>query len=239
MFQAIFLDLDGTLIDTRLDFLATTHLMLRDFGLASSCIDEEFVTSLIGKGSDHLIRRVFERVLGSPGCTSDLDGQLEAARASWALHHHVVNGRQSWVYPGVKGGLEALRHTGVPLVCVTNKAHGLAQELLNKFQLCQFFRGVVGGDMVRARKPAPDLLLKAADMLGKVDMRRCLMIGDSSNDRLAADALNCPCVLVTYGYNHGHPIAGEPALAHVDTLAGLDWQALYTRSQLRVGDCLA
>lgn len=239
MFQAIFLDLDGTMIDTRLDFLAATHLMLRDFDLRASCIDEAFVTGLIGKGADHLIRRVFERVLGLPVDAPGLEVQLEAARSSWALHHHVVNGRQSWVFPGVRVGLESLRDAGVPMVCVTNKAHGLAHELLSKFQLRQFFSGVVGGDMVRARKPAPDLLLKAAGMLAGVNIHHCLMVGDSSNDRLAADASRCPCVLVTYGYNHGHSIVDEPALAHVDTLAGIDWLALYERALLKARTCPA
>jgi phosphoglycolate phosphatase len=44
------------------------------------------------------------------------------------------------------------------------------------------------------------------------------MVGDSSNDAQAARAAGCPVVLVRYGYNHGEPVDGVDADAHVDTL---------------------
>jgi phosphoglycolate phosphatase len=52
------------------------------------------------------------------------------------------------------------------------------------------------------------------------------MVGDSSNDAQAARAAGCEVLLVTYGYNHGHPIDEVPALAHVDRLDAVNWQAL-------------
>jgi phosphoglycolate phosphatase len=48
-------------------------------------------------------------------------------------------------------------------------------------------------------------------------------VGDSSNDAQAANAAGCPIILVTYGYNHGHPITEVPALAHVNRLDAVPW----------------
>jgi phosphoglycolate phosphatase len=45
------------------------------------------------------------------------------------------------------------------------------------------------------------------------------MVGDSSNDAAAARAAGCPVVLVSYGYNHGEPVARAGADAVVDSLA--------------------
>ena len=47
------------------------------------------------------------------------------------------------------------------------------------------------------------------------------MIGDSSNDALAARAAGCPVVLVSYGYNHGEPVRAVDADGFVDALAEL------------------
>ena len=58
---------------------------------------------------------------------------------------------------------------------------------------------------------------KACQALGTLPART-LMVGDSSNDAQAAHAAACPVVLVTYGYNHGEPVDGVDADAHVDSL---------------------
>ena len=47
------------------------------------------------------------------------------------------------------------------------------------------------------------------------------MVGDSSNDAMAARAAGCPVVLVTYGYNHGIPITQVDADGYVDTLQAI------------------
>jgi phosphoglycolate phosphatase len=44
------------------------------------------------------------------------------------------------------------------------------------------------------------------------------MVGDSSNDAVAARAAGCPVALVSYGYNHGQPVADAGADAIVDRL---------------------
>jgi phosphoglycolate phosphatase len=80
-----------------------------------------------------------------------------------------------------------------------------------------FFTHVFGGDSFERKKPDPLPLLKTCEALG-VKPAQALMVGDSSNDAQAARAAGCPVVLVRYGYNHGEPVDGVDADAHVDTL---------------------
>jgi phosphoglycolate phosphatase len=74
-----------------------------------------------------------------------------------------------------------------------------------------------GGDAFPLKKPDPMPLLEACKALGSAPART-LMIGDSSNDAKAARAAGCPVVLVSYGYNHGEPVAAAAPDAIVDRI---------------------
>ena len=114
-------------------------------------------------------------------------------------------------------GLQKLAAQGLPLACLTNKPTAFAEQLLQSKGLRSFFKHVFGGDAFERKKPDPLPLIKTCEALG-VSPIQTLMVGDSSNDAQAAHAAGCPVVLVTYGYNHGHPIFEVPALAHIDRL---------------------
>lgn len=88
-----------------------------------------------------------------------------------------------------------------------------------------FFQHVFGGDAFERKKPDPLPLRKTCEALG-TEPARTLMVGDSSNDAQAAGAAGCPVVLVTYGYNHGHPVQDVPARAHIARLDQADWPTL-------------
>jgi len=106
---------------------------------------------------------------------------------------------------------------GWKLACLTNKPGAFAQALLRKKELDGFFGAVFGGDAFERRKPDPLPLLKTCEALGTLPART-LMIGDSSNDARAARAAGCPVVLVSYGYNHGEPVAAVDADGVIDRL---------------------
>ena len=76
--------------------------------------------------------------------------------------------------------------------------------------LSGFFEHAFGGDTFAHKKPHPMPLLKACEALGTLPVHT-LMVGDSSNDAAAARAAGCPVVLVSYGYNHGEPVAQRAA----------------------------
>jgi phosphoglycolate phosphatase len=222
--QAAIVDLDGTMIDTLGDFELALNLMLADFD--SAPVDRSFIESAVGQGSENLIRRTLEFIRNraeTPNNTAQAAIKpivLEAALARYQHHYLTVNGQASQVYPGVVQGLEYLRAAGWPLACVTNKPGAFARPLLQAKGLAGYFTHVFGGDAFERKKPDPLPILKTCQALG-IPSARTLVIGDSSNDALAARAAGCPVVLVTYGYNHGQPVSAVDCDARLDSLAQL------------------
>jgi phosphoglycolate phosphatase len=209
---AAIVDLDGTLIDTVGDFELALARTLADLGLPP--VDRAFIARTVGRGSQHLLRQTLAQVGGAPAL-------LDAAWTHYQRHYAEVNGRHAQVYPGVREGLAAMRARGWALACVTNKPRAFALALLADKGLLPLFSHVFGGDSFERHKPDPLPLIKTCEALGTTPSCT-LMVGDSRNDCEAARAAGCPVVLVTYGYNHGEPVADARPDRVVDRLDALE-----------------
>lgn len=211
--DAAIVDLDGTMVDTLGDFSAALNGMLADLQLPA--IDPAAIETMVGKGSEHLIRSVLAHV-----GVADVEARYPQAWERYQHHYLAINGQHAEVYDGVREGLEALRGQGLRLACLTNKPLSFARPLLRAKGLDGLFEHVFGGDSFERKKPDPLPLLKTCEALGTAPVRT-LMIGDSSNDARAARAAGCPVVLVDYGYNHGEPVRGVDADGWVGSLVEL------------------
>jgi len=183
-FDAAMVDLDGTLVDTLGDFVAAVNAMLAELrkpGQASQTLDAATVGRMVGKGSENLVKAV----LAYAG--AEMPDRYAEAMASYQRHYAAINGLHSAVYPGGLEGLRALQQAGLKLACLTNKPLAMARQLLRLKGLDGFFSEVFGGDSFARKKPDPLPLLKTCEALGSAPART-LMIGDSSNDALAARA---------------------------------------------------
>jgi phosphoglycolate phosphatase len=206
--QAAIVDLDGTMVDTVGDFEVALARMLADLGQPT--VGRAFISRTVGKGSEHLIQRTLAEV----GAPADL---YDRAWERYQHHYLQVNGQHSAVFDGVIDGLRALQACGLRLACLTNKPTAFARPLLQAKGLSPFFLHAFGGDAFARKKPDPLPLLETCKALA-VAPGATLMIGDSSNDAAAARAAGCPVVLVSYGYNHGEPVAAAGADAVVDRI---------------------
>lgn len=209
--EAVIVDLDGTMVDTVGDFEVALTQALADLGWPP--VGRAFIARTVGKGSEHLLSRTLAEV-GAPAALYD------AAWARYQHHYIAINGQHSAVFPGVLEGLQALRARGLRLACLTNKPNSFARPLLAMKGLDGFFDHAFGGDAFEHKKPHPLPLLKACEALGTLPART-LMVGDSSNDAAAARAAGCPVVLVSYGYNHGEPVAVASPDAIIDRIDAL------------------
>ncbi len=207
--QAAIIDLDGTMVDTLDDFDVALNSMLAELALPR--LTRADIEPMIGKGSEHLVRSVLAQVGGAPSL-------FEQAWPSYVRNYLAINGQYAAVYPGVIEGLQAMKHAGLKLACLTNKPTAFAVPLLEAKGLAGFFEVVFGGDAFERKKPDPLPLRKSCEALA-TDPALTLMVGDSSNDARAARAAGCPVILVTYGYNHGEPVRDVDADGFADSLA--------------------
>lgn len=209
--RAVLIDLDGTLVDSIPGLSEAARRTMIELGLPP--LPQALVETFVGKGIGRLVERL---VAGSRDGVPD---PALLARAMPVYERHYLD-TVSWecrLYPGVLEGLDAMRGRGLPLACVTNKAGRYAQELIERMGLASYFPVLVAGDTLPVKKPDPAPLLHGATLLG-VPPGELLMIGDSSNDALAARRAGCPVVCVSYGYNEGVDIRTVDADAIVDSL---------------------
>ena len=229
--DAVIIDLDGTMVDTLGDFCVALNGMLGDLPapFADAQVDRALVGTMVVKGSENLINSVLSHIsrvqaainLGADALEDDERAFLYSlAWPSYQRHYLAVNGQHAEVYPGVVAGLQYFKARGLKLACLTNKPTAFAVALLKTKNLEGYFSAVFGGDAFERRKPDPLPLLKTCEVLGTVP-ERTLMIGDSSNDALAARAAGCPVLLVTYGYNHGQPVRSVDADGFMDSMQEL------------------
>ena len=204
-------DLDGTMVDTVGDFEQALARTLADLALPP--VDRAFIARTVGRGSMHLLKNTLAQAGGAPEL-------LDSAWTHYQRHYADINGRHAEVYPGVRAGLAAMRARGWKLACVTNKPRAFALALLEAKGLRPLFEHVFGGDSFERQKPDPLPLVRTCEALGTAPAHT-LMVGDSRNDCEAARAAGCPVVLVSYGYNHGEPVADARPDLVIDSLAAL------------------
>ncbi len=204
--RLVMFDLDGTLMDSVPDLAAAVDKMLMLLGREPAGIER--VRDWVGNGSRVLVRRALAGGLNHDGVADELaDEALALFMQAYSGGHELTA-----VYPGVRECLDWLREREVKLAIITNKPAQFIEPLLEEKGLAGYFQWLVGGDTLPQQKPDPAALFWVMDNAG-VAPGESLFVGDSRNDVRAAKAATVPCVALTYGYNHGEPIADEhPAL---------------------------
>ena len=222
--DAAIIDLDGTMVHTMGDFVVAINLMLDELGVGHEVFraNAANIEPLVGKGSENLIKQVLALV-NNAQIAINYAAKFDWTLASYQRHYRAINGLYATVYPGVVAGLQQFQAQGLRLACLTNKPVAFAHALLKAKQLDGFFEVTFGGDSFERKKPDPLPLIKTCQALG-TSPHRTLMIGDSSNDAMAARAAGCPVWLVTYGYNHGQPVRCVDADGYLNSLTDLPLQ---------------
>lgn len=225
-FRAALLDLDGTLLDSIPDLAFAANAMRLELGMTA--LREDVVATFVGKGVDNLVRR---SLAGSLDAADPSAEDFARAREAFYRHYHLVNGERAQVYPGVIDGLKHMRDQGLKLAVVTNKPTEFTLPLLQRTGLAGFFDAVVCGDTCARRKPDPDQVLHACELLG-VAVTEAVTIGDSINDAQAGRTAGTQVLVVPYGYNEGRDVRELDVDGIVDTLVNAaQWVALWNQNQ--------
>jgi len=189
--KLVIFDLDGTLIDSRLDLIHSVNAMLRH--LSRPELPGDVVASYVGDGAPMLVRRA----LGDPKDEKFLKSALEYFLAYYKEHKldHTT------VYAGVP---EALRHiqsngTRRQMAVLSNKPVNPSRAIVDALGLGQFFTHVYGGNSFETKKPDPLGIRTILKETG-VSADHALMVGDSAIDILTGRNAGLVTCGVTYGF---------------------------------------
>ncbi|MEW6693226.1 MAG: phosphoglycolate phosphatase [Pseudomonadota bacterium] len=212
--KMVLFDLDGTLIDSVPDLAYCVDEMMKLLDMPVR--GEAAVRNWVGNGVERLVERAL---------TNDLNGKPDAVLFARAmpifnqLYLDNTSGR-SFLFPGVKEGLEHVKSLGLRMGCVTNKAERFTVPLLKDLGVFDAFETVISGDTLPVKKPDPGPLFYAAGWFHCAP-HEALMVGDSISDVKAARAAGFNIVCMSYGYNHGEDIRNYHPDAVIDSMVEL------------------
>ncbi len=199
--QLLVFDLDGTLVDSKLDLAQAVNATRADAGLPP--LAEERIFSYVGDGAPTLIRRA----IGGRATDAQLEHSLQFF-LSYYRAHMLDHTRP---YPGVPEALDRFRAAGVRMAVLTNKPVRFSRDLLRGLALAEHFQLVYGGNSFESKKPHPEGLQKVMTELG-VAPGETLVVGDSAVDVLTARNAGARSCGVTYGFQPETLAASPPDL---------------------------
>lgn len=191
-FKCVIFDLDGTLVDTAPDLLATLNVLFARRGHREITLAE--IRTVIGHGAKALLREG-GLLTGNAFSEAEIDELFEEY-----LEYYGNNiADHSQLFPGGREVLDACQAKNIRIAICTNKLESLTLKLLKAMDLTDYFQTIIGSDTLSAMKPYPAGVLKILEN-AQVSPGDALFIGDSETDLGAARNAGVPCVLVDYGY---------------------------------------
>jgi phosphoglycolate phosphatase len=185
-------DLDGTLVDTAPDLIATLNYTLSRHGLPE--VPYEAARPMIGGGARGLIEQAL--VLEGRDCSRPEVDRLYDAFVAHYSDHIAVHSRP---FPEVEAVLARIAAEGHVLAVCTNKLEWLSKRLLDALDLTGRFAAICGQDTFGVPKPDPEIFRRTVMRAGG-EPDRAIMIGDSVTDIRTARAAAVPVIAVDFGY---------------------------------------
>jgi len=199
--RAVVFDLDGVVVDS-------SAVMREAFSIAYA--------EAVGDGPapfeeyNRHMGRYFPDIMRHMGLPLAMEEPF--VRESYRLAHRVP------LFPGVRETLQALRDRGIRTAIATGKSSPRARSLLDLLGVLDLFDHVIGSDEVARPKPAPDIVLRALELLG-IAAAQAMMVGDAVIDLASGREAGVTTVATTW---HGGDLttllaAGPDLVLHAPT----------------------
>lgn len=182
-------DLDGTLIDSRLDLANAVNATRAEFGRGP--LPNEAVYSYVGNGAPVLI----QRAMGPDADPATVSSALEFFLDYYS--RHALD--ETRLYPGVFESLRRLHESGERLAVLTNKPVRISRAIMQRLALDSYLFQVYGGNSFEHKKPHRVGIDRLRDEAG-ADIEHTWMIGDSYVDVQTARNAGVRSCGVTYGF---------------------------------------
>jgi 2-phosphoglycolate phosphatase len=190
--EAIFFDLDGTLVDSAPDLMAAMQRLRAELSLPP--IDPAHVGAMVSKGGRAMLRRAFP--------DAD-DARIDNLLPRFLDLYSQAIATHTKTYPGIDAMIETLEARGIKWGIVTNKPGWLARSLAAELKLDRRHAALVSGDCLPQKKPEPEPIWYACK-LADVSPQRSVYVGDDARDIEAGRRAGTMTVAVGWGY-----LAGE------------------------------
>lgn len=185
-------DLDGTLVDSAWDLIATLNKVIALEGLPP--ISRDYVGHLVGQGALKMLDKAF----GHYDKPLSEDVRLRLHKQFLEIYEaHLTD--ETRPFDGVLDLLDALKADDWIMAVCTNKYEGMSKKLLRQLSMDHYFAAICGSDTFPVRKPDPKHLLGTIEMAGG-NTNKAIMVGDSETDTKTAKAADIPVIGVTFGY---------------------------------------
>jgi phosphoglycolate phosphatase len=197
--KLLIFDLDGTLVDSKLDLALAVNATRLHFNLP--LLDNELVSSYVGNGVQVLMRKS----LGADWSEAELQKALEYFLGYY--RDHMLD--HTTLYPGVGESLERLKALGLQMAVLTNKPVRFSGDILAGLGVGGYFFRVYGGNSFEQKKPDPTGVHRLMAEC-RVSQAETMIVGDSAVDVRTARNAGVAVCGVTYGFQPESLAQEEP-----------------------------
>lgn len=187
-YEVVLFDLDGTLTDSKIGITKSVQYALSKFNIREDNLDN--LESFIGPP----LSESFQKHYGFE--TNQAQDAVDFYREYFSTSGMYENA----VYPGIPDLLADLKSKRKELIVATSKPTVFANQILNAFNLYQYFTTVVGSHLDGTRTSKTEIIAHALSTLGKSKNNSAVMIGDREHDVVGAQGNAIDSIAVTYGY---------------------------------------
>ncbi|RYH74458.1 HAD family phosphatase [Flavobacteriaceae bacterium 144Ye] len=190
MLKAVLFDMDGVIVDTEPLHYKAYHSMFSDFGLN---VTTEHYESFTGQSTKNVCKAL---------CTHfGLDKDSVDLELTKRKHFNSLFDTDDslQLLDGVYELIKDYHDNEITLVLASSASRSTINKVFDKFDLNKYFKAKISGAELKASKPHPEIFLRAAELSGH-DKKNCIVIEDSTNGILAANAADIFCV----GYDSKH-----------------------------------
>lgn len=190
MIQAVFFDLDGTLMDTAEDITRAINMALLSQGYEQQIAVAQ-LKPVISYGTARVLEQLLNLAIDDPKAKDIITETL-------AIYPTIMNDN-SRCFSGIDALLNMLDQRSIPWGVISNKPEPWVRELLAHHDLLNRSKVVYGAETFSKRKPDP-MPLTAAAQATQVNPNQCIYVGDCLHDITAAKAANMLSAVATFGY---------------------------------------
>jgi HAD superfamily hydrolase (TIGR01509 family) len=184
MIKTVIFDMDGVIVDTE---PVHHYAYEQHFKQLNIHVSPEMYASFTGNST----KNIYERLKVIFNLTQDIDTLVETKRN---LFNEAFNKKEDlFLLHGVEKLIKDLHRNGMQLVLASSSANITIQMIFDRFNLHQYFTHKVSGEDFPKSKPHPAIFQQAA-FLSKTPIHNCIVIEDSTNGILAANAAGIYCI---------------------------------------------